>query len=262
MVSLDASASTDVEGAITRYRWDLDGDGSFETDGGNSPLRSTSYTTPGEKLIRLQVTDSQGAAAGARRVINVRRPTPVGAGAAQASRARRTRMAFSARLRGRAGRGSRGRLVRQGSLLSLLGRAGQGRLRARTLDQPGRATRAERALRRFLGAPWHARLDFKLDRRTRRWSARGLVLARTRRAPRARACLRVTIGGRPGSRSRGRLKLLGGTRTAARLRGGARFRFRLEAQGPAAVLGRLSARTAAPVGSRAPAAGYASCASG
>ena len=43
-VSLDASGSRDPEGLQLRYAWDLDGNGSFETDGGTSPTITHAYS--------------------------------------------------------------------------------------------------------------------------------------------------------------------------------------------------------------------------
>ena len=62
-VTFDASPSVDPIGTITRYEWDLDGDGTFETDGGTSPTTTKTYTTPGTVNVGLRVTDSGGATA-------------------------------------------------------------------------------------------------------------------------------------------------------------------------------------------------------
>ena len=250
-VRLDGSLSSDPEGPLARFEWDLDGNGSFETNGGRSPATSTSFATPGEKFIVLRVTDERGATATARRVINVlREPLPpragaVAAGAAQARRPRSTALAFSARLAGTSKPGGEGTLRRRGRRLSLSGVAGGGRLLARALEVPGGSTPAERSLRRFLRARWSTRIGFRLDRRSRRLSARGTVLARPRRGRKASACLRVRLAAGPGRVSTGRLTLLGGTGAGARLRGGATLRFRLEPSGSATVLGRVTARRGA-----------------
>ncbi|MGI8624061.1 MAG: PKD domain-containing protein [Solirubrobacteraceae bacterium] len=58
-VSFDARASGDPDGAIARYEWDLDGDGSYETDTGATPTTSRSYTTAGPRTVKLRVTDNQ-----------------------------------------------------------------------------------------------------------------------------------------------------------------------------------------------------------
>jgi len=60
LVQLDGSASSDPEdGASLLYAWDLDGDGAFD----DSTLAAPSHTfvEAGSHLVRLRVTDSQGA---------------------------------------------------------------------------------------------------------------------------------------------------------------------------------------------------------
>jgi subtilisin-like proprotein convertase family protein len=57
---LDASASTD-DGTITGYEWDLDGDGTFETPGGGSPLAAHVYASyPALVNVGVRVTDDDG----------------------------------------------------------------------------------------------------------------------------------------------------------------------------------------------------------
>jgi uncharacterized delta-60 repeat protein len=54
LVTFDASASHDEDGAITTYAWDLDGDG--QTDH-NGPTVTTTYNNPGTQTVLLKVTD-------------------------------------------------------------------------------------------------------------------------------------------------------------------------------------------------------------
>lgn len=72
-LTLDASASFDVDaffGQTLTYAWDLDNNGSFETSTGANAvstvtwawLQSLGITAPQTRTIRLQVTDSSGAA--------------------------------------------------------------------------------------------------------------------------------------------------------------------------------------------------------
>ncbi len=49
-----------LAGGAGRYRWDLDGDGSFETDGGVSTTASHTYAQPGSVSVGLLVTDADG----------------------------------------------------------------------------------------------------------------------------------------------------------------------------------------------------------
>jgi YD repeat-containing protein len=57
VVTFNGSTSRDPDGSITRYQWDLDGDGTYETDSGSSPTVSRSYSTEGDREISLRVTD-------------------------------------------------------------------------------------------------------------------------------------------------------------------------------------------------------------
>ena len=59
-VSFDASQSADLDGSITRHEWDLDGDGSFETDSGATPTVTRTYSAPGVVFVALRVTDDLG----------------------------------------------------------------------------------------------------------------------------------------------------------------------------------------------------------
>jgi len=60
-VTFDASSSADPDGSITKYEWDLDGDGTFETNSGTNKVVTRSYTTEGTFDLRLRVTDNGGA---------------------------------------------------------------------------------------------------------------------------------------------------------------------------------------------------------
>jgi PKD repeat protein len=60
-VSFDGSASSDPDGSIAGYKWDLDGDGAFETDTGTAAMTSRSYSAAGTVTVRLRVTDNGGA---------------------------------------------------------------------------------------------------------------------------------------------------------------------------------------------------------
>ena len=53
--------STDVDGQVVAYEWDLDGDGTYETPTGSSTQVNHSFPTPGEKTVGLRVTDDDGA---------------------------------------------------------------------------------------------------------------------------------------------------------------------------------------------------------
>ena len=59
-VTFDASASTDPNGSIVRFEWDLNGDGSFERDTGATPTTTSSYAKPQTLTISVRATDNSG----------------------------------------------------------------------------------------------------------------------------------------------------------------------------------------------------------
>jgi YD repeat-containing protein len=59
-VAFNASASSDPDGTVTRYEWDLDGNGTYETDGGTSATTSHAYSVAASVPIGLRVTDNEG----------------------------------------------------------------------------------------------------------------------------------------------------------------------------------------------------------
>ena len=60
-VNFDAAGSTDPDGSIKKYEWDLDGNGSFETDTGSDPHASKAYSQAGNVTVGLRVTDNEDA---------------------------------------------------------------------------------------------------------------------------------------------------------------------------------------------------------
>ncbi|HKH64344.1 MAG TPA: N,N-dimethylformamidase beta subunit family domain-containing protein, partial [Solirubrobacterales bacterium] len=71
LVSFDASASSDPDGTVAKYEWDLDGNGSFEQNTGTTPTTSTTFTSPGSYEIKLRVTDNAGNSGEATRAVTV-----------------------------------------------------------------------------------------------------------------------------------------------------------------------------------------------
>lgn len=69
-VKLDASGSSDPDGSIAHYRWDLDGDGAMEVDGGTTPTLTHRFKA-GVYHVAVQVTDNSGRRAYATRTIKV-----------------------------------------------------------------------------------------------------------------------------------------------------------------------------------------------
>ncbi|MEA2494351.1 MAG: hypothetical protein QOJ29_2262 [Thermoleophilaceae bacterium] len=70
-VTFDGSGSTDASHPISRYEWDLDGDGSFETDGGASPTTGRAYAAPQDVNIQLRVTGDTGLTSTVSQVLRV-----------------------------------------------------------------------------------------------------------------------------------------------------------------------------------------------
>ena len=58
--TLDGSRSSD-DGAIAKYEWDLNGDGTFETNTAAVPTATTTFATVGPATVGLRVTDADGA---------------------------------------------------------------------------------------------------------------------------------------------------------------------------------------------------------
>lgn len=69
---LDASASRDSDGKISNYSWDLDGDGSIETNGGAKAVLKHKFS-PGMHHVTVRVTDNGGKRAYATRTVRVSR---------------------------------------------------------------------------------------------------------------------------------------------------------------------------------------------
>ena len=69
--TFDASQTTDDGAGVTRYEWDLDGDGTFETDSGSSPVVTRSFGEPGDREVRMRATDGYGASSETSRTVTV-----------------------------------------------------------------------------------------------------------------------------------------------------------------------------------------------
>src|SRR5215211_3058228 len=75
-VSFDGSASDDPDpgGSITTYEWDLDGNGSFETNTAGAATTSRTYSAPAQLTVRLRVTDNNGASGETTRSLRINAP--------------------------------------------------------------------------------------------------------------------------------------------------------------------------------------------
>jgi YD repeat-containing protein len=70
-VTFNASSSTDSDGTIVKYEWDLDNNGTFETNTGTNPVATRSFPAEGDYDVRLRITDNGGATDLAVRTITV-----------------------------------------------------------------------------------------------------------------------------------------------------------------------------------------------
>jgi hypothetical protein len=61
--TFDGSTSSDSDGSIANYSWDLDGDGTYETNTGTSPTVQKTFPAAGDVRVGLRVTDDSGATA-------------------------------------------------------------------------------------------------------------------------------------------------------------------------------------------------------
>ncbi len=73
-ISLSSAGSTDPDGTITNYAWDLDGDGQFDDASGATAGFTT--TNSGSYIVGLQVTDNRGAIATATATVTVNNLAP------------------------------------------------------------------------------------------------------------------------------------------------------------------------------------------
>jgi hypothetical protein len=59
-VAFDASGSSDANGKIEKYRWDMDGDGKFERDTGKDPTTDQVFATAQQVTVAVRVVDDDG----------------------------------------------------------------------------------------------------------------------------------------------------------------------------------------------------------
>ena len=73
-LDLDSSKSTPGTGAIVDHLWDLDGNGSFETDTGPNPTAAITPASAGPLTVQVRVVDDQGQTSDAKLDLNVTEP--------------------------------------------------------------------------------------------------------------------------------------------------------------------------------------------
>jgi hypothetical protein len=77
VVSFNGSASSDPDGSIVNYRWDLDGNGTLETDTGTAATVTRSYPGASTVGVRLRVTDNDGGITETTHSLTINPPPPV-----------------------------------------------------------------------------------------------------------------------------------------------------------------------------------------
>jgi len=60
-MSFDASLSNDTDGTIVGYRWDFNGDGTYEIDWVTTPVITTTFSSSGSFVVTLEVIDNNDA---------------------------------------------------------------------------------------------------------------------------------------------------------------------------------------------------------
>jgi hypothetical protein len=80
-LSLDASGTSDPDGTIAEYRWDLDANGTFERSTGTTPTVTTGgYPNPGPIVLRVQALDDNDGSSVKGVTVTVARPPSSGGG--------------------------------------------------------------------------------------------------------------------------------------------------------------------------------------
>jgi PKD domain-containing protein len=142
-VSFDASGSRDPEGLQLRYSWDLDGSGSFETDGGTSPTITRKYSGTTTFTARVRVSDPHGGSGVAGTPVRVDSIRPVISGLTVRGSTITYRLSEPARvtIQLQQKKGKRWRTIR---VLRQDGVAGKNRLRAQSRARAAKRTRRVR----------------------------------------------------------------------------------------------------------------------
>ena len=74
-VTFEGASSTDPDGAIVDYKWDLDGSGTYATDSGSTSSVTHTFLSTGPIQVSLKITDSNGHTATVTHTIQVQGPS-------------------------------------------------------------------------------------------------------------------------------------------------------------------------------------------
>jgi PKD domain len=235
-ITFDGRASSDPDGTIEEYSWDLDGNGSYGDRKGATVTYRYPYTE-GEATsvtVGLRVTDNGDRTATVRRTLRIS-PPACGSGAAVTAAA--VRATASARRRAR-GIGFTTRSLLIPTDAGSMSQAGHFLVRSRAVKTIG-SVRAKTRRRRFSSslrtafagferAAWVGRFNMTRDLRlprSRGVYGTGIVLSQPRRRSRRGdlVCMRVRIDFRRGKRANNRFTVIGGRGRGATLRASGRF---------------------------------------
>ena len=75
---LSAARSASLSGFVTKYEWDMNGDGEFEIDGASTNTYTTKFETTGSKTVGVRVTSRGGSTNTDEMTIEVRQAPPAG----------------------------------------------------------------------------------------------------------------------------------------------------------------------------------------
>ena len=228
-VQFDGSASSDPDGSVVRYQWDLDGNGTFETDTGSNPhaTRADYGATPAQRTTSLRVTDNSGRTATTSRALVVDNSICAPAASPSVSAAAVEHKArFTLTIGGRGTK--RGILMVSGNRLITSHSRSKGTVHLRGLPTP---------LQRVRRARWVGELSSVLDVRTRRFRAQGTALLDLGR--RGHLCTLLTVTQRRGRKPSGTMKVFGGSGPARHIDGQAAYTGNAGLRGPLKVRGHI-----------------------
>jgi YD repeat-containing protein len=228
-VQFDGSSSSDPDGSIVRYQWDLDGNGTFETDTGSNPhaTRADYGATPAQRTTSLRVTDNSGRTATTSRALVIDNSICAPAASPSVSAAAVEHKArFTLTLGGRSTK--RGILMVSGNRVITSHSRSKGTVHLRGLPTP---------LQRVRRARWVGELSSVLDLRTRRFRAQGVSLLDLGR--RGHLCTSLSVTQRRARVASGQMKVLGGSGPARHIDGQATYTGGAGLTGPLKVKGHI-----------------------
>jgi hypothetical protein len=202
-VQFDASGSSDADGSIVKYEWDIDAVGNnFERDTGTNPRTSAFYDNSGTYRVGLRVTDDDGVTATTTRDVVVRFSPRTDRVARRASNL----ASFSLTPDGRDV--NPGVFILSGDQLILDRAKARGTIPATGFPQPLRGSHDVR---------WAA--DYVVTRSVESGEGEAEAWILLTFATGGRACLGATMWGLGTDDPRGSFRVVGGIGKAARLRG-------------------------------------------